>query len=980
MRGYRFLLAVVVAVLVLPRPSAAGAGASQFIGQAVEEVRIELDGQPSGEADVLRLIETVPGQPLAMASVRESLVHLAALGRFAAVEVHADRAGAGVALTYRLTSARRVAAVEYRGRAEVSARALRRVLDERYGRLPEAARATEAARLLEGFYRDEGYISASVAAGLELRPEPTESTLVFTIREGPRARIGAVRITGVEPGSDAAAARTLHLVTGRAWNAGDLAQRLDRFLGGWRKDGYFEASARTAAVPRDGGALVDVTVDLDRGPLVVLDLTGDPLPKQRVDELVPIRREGSADEDLLEDSKRRIENYLRGQGYADARADYRRSPSADRLDIVFDVAQGRPFVVGSVEMAGLDPSGSDALQVGLRTETGKPYVRATVDADAERIRAALLERGFAQAKVEGTATPARSATRDGAAVPVTVRFVIDAGVATRVASIAIEGGDGVAEADLRSAMRLAPGAPFSERALATDRSNVLLLLLNRGYRDATVDVEIAAADAASQAVVYRINPGRQARIDHVIVVGLDRTSEATVLRELQLAPGAPAGLEALTEAQRRLSALGLFRRVRIEEVTRAGGSDRDIVVRVEEAPANTVGYGAGIEGGRRLVESADPDTPAGERFEWAPRGFFEYGRRNLWGSARSFNLFSRVGLRRTDPGETTGDIGGYGFTDYRVLGTYLEPDFLSWKANLRATGVVEQGVRSSFDYRRRGFGIDLSRRLGLTSTLTGRYAYSNTTRFDERYDPQDEPLIDRVFPKIRLSSFSGILLRDTRPDPLDPVTGSFVGVDGELAARSIGSEVGFVKTLLQGFLYRRVRGTDRVVFATGARLGLATGFPRPVPVTDADGNEIIGPDGEPLMTTVKDLPASERFYTGGDTTVRGYTLDRLGDLPTLDENGFPLGGNAVVVLNAELRFPVWRSLGAVAFVDAGNVFKKVEDFDVAKIKPTTGFGVRYKSPIGPIRADLGIKLDPQTFADGTRERRTAFYISIGQAF
>ena len=103
---------------------------------------------------------------------------------------------------------------------------------------------------------------------------------------------------------------------------------------------------------------------------------------------------------------------------------------------------------------------------------------------------------------------------------------------------------------------------------------------------------------------------------------------------------------------------------------------------------------------------------------------------------------------------------------------------------------------------------------------------------------------------------------------------------------------------------------------------------------------------------MNDLPASERFFAGGDTSVRGYALDRLGTPETIDRNGFPLGGNAVIVLNAELRVPVWKDIGVVGFVDAGNVFNRVGDFDFGEIRPTTGFGFRYKSPIGPIRVPL----------------------------
>jgi outer membrane translocation and assembly module TamA len=192
--------------------------------------------------------------------------------------------------------------------------------------------------------------------------------------------------------------------------------------------------------------------------------------------------------------------------------------------------------------------------------------------------------------------------------------------------------------------------------------------------------------------------------------------------------------------------------------------------------------------------------------------------------------------------------------------------------------------------------------------------------------------------------------------------------------------VGFVKLFTQGLMYRRLPGRRGVIFAGGARLGLATGFDRPVTEVDADGNPILGPDGEPVVQIVNDLPASERFFAGGDTSVRGYALDRLGTPATIDRNGFPVGGNAVIVLNGELRVPVWKDVGVVGFVDAGNVWSRVSDFAFGDIRPTTGFGLRYKSPIGPLRVDLGFKLARQTQPDGSLERLTALHISLGQAF
>ena len=257
------------------------------------------------------------------------------------------------------------------------------------------------------------------------------------------------------------------------------------------------------------------------------------------------------------------------------------------------------------------------------------------------------------------------------------------------------------------------------------------------------------------------------------------------------------------------------------------------------------------------------------------------------------------------------------------------------------------------------------------SALSGRYTIDKTRVFNISITTKDQPLIDRLFQQFRLSTVSGSAIHDTRDDALDPSLGGLIGLDGELAARRIGSEVGFFKTFLQAFRYKRI-GSSRTIAAFGARLGLATGFPRT--------KTSISETGETISQVVNDLPASERFFAGGDTTVRGFTLDRLGRPDTIDANGFPKGGHGLIVLNAELRTPLLGNLGGVGFLDVGNVFAHVNDINLGQLRASVGFGIRYKSPIGPIRVDLGIKLARQLLPNGDRERLTALHISLGQAF
>ena len=135
----------------------------------------------------------------------------------------------------------------------------------------------------------------------------------------------------------------------------------------------------------------------------------------------------------------------------------------------------------------------------------------------------------------------------------------------------------------------------------------------------------------------------------------------------------------------------------------------------------------------------------------------------------------------------------------------------------------------------------------------------------------------------------------------------------------------------------------------------------------------------PEVEIVTDLPASERFFTGGDTTVRGFALDRLGSEATLNADGFPTGGNAMVVLNLELRTPPVKGVGLVGFVDAGNVFLRASDVDLGELRAAAGVGIRYRSPLGPLRFDVGFKLDRRDFTNGS-ERRVVYHLSLGQAF
>jgi outer membrane protein insertion porin family len=976
-------------------PAPADAPIASFIGRQVTAVRMERLGQPLTDARITALIETRAGSPLSMRELRNSLLHLFNTGLFDDIAVSAEPASSSITLVYRLKPARTIDKYVFRGEPGVSDDALRRVLTDRYGARPPAGRVQDAPSALEEFYRDAGFINARVTSAVESPDGPNAgaAVLVLTVQSGARARIGTIDVRGSLIDTKATFLNRLGLKPGDEFDGTAFPKRVERVVQDMRNRGYYEATVSPLRAVRDEGRFIDLTIDVVPGSRVTLRFDGGGIPSNRQEELVPVRREGSIDEDLLEDSKRRIEDYLGRNGHWKAQVSYERKPTAAGLDLVFTIHEGPVFHVADVQILGNQTIARADLDTTFTVKQGDLCIQPEIDARALAVRERYRRLGFRSVTVEEELIP-RSDPPSHVTAPgqprvpikaeahsawVDVRLTITEGPRTRVNALSVTGSQAIDASVLRGVLTLKPGEPFFEPQIAADRNAIETEYLNRGFRAVQIDeVTTFSADGSTANLAYTIREGTQQFIDHIVVVGNHRTDTVTIERALTIERGKPLSLSDLFESQRRLSALGLFRRVRLTDVGEPGESRRDVVVTVEEAPTTTLGYGAGLEAGRRIKSSGSEVSGPTEALEFAGRGFLEVGRRNLFGSNRSATVFLRGSLRPRDEPNTTNS--NFGVNEYRVLTTLRDPGVLGTTIDGQIAGYFEQAIRSSFNFRRRGIQAIGTKRLASRWTLSGSYSFNHTELFDEQIDPSEQLDIDRLFPQVRLSVFSTAARRDTRDDVLDPTRGTVIGVEGDLATRRVGSEVGFVKSFGEVFWYRQVPAVRNSVFATGARVGLARGFARVTPRLSESGSVVIGPDGNAVLDTVTDLPASERFFAGGDTTVRGFARDTLGDLPTLDSRGFPQGGNALIILNAELRVPVWGDFGSVFFMDAGNVFSRVKEIDFTHIRPTAGFGVRYKSPVGPIRVDIGFKLDRQRFAIGRTEPLSEIHISIGQAF
>ena len=968
--------------------------ADAFIGQVIVEVHLVSAGRAVMDEAVHELVETKIGQPLSMHQARESLTHLFSTGRFGGVQVGASALRGGVALLYELRPFEVIERIEFHGELGLSRKEMYRAIAESYGATFQIAQVDMVAETLHQLYRERGFLAPQVRTLVE--GGGARQVLRIDVESGERTTIDRLVVRGVLSAMYPLVIARLGLRSGMLYDGDEINRRLGDYEADLRRRRFYEARLKhDVEISLDGGS-VNVLLDIQRGPRVTVVFAGDEIPGDAPLDLVPVEREASVDEDLLEDADRRIAAHLHALGYRDAVVTHARRGTADGLSIVFTVDRGRAYEIVELTITGAVTVSHLALEPLIGVEPGDPLVMLDLEAGLAAIGEYYRRRGFATVRVEPVISEVSAGgVGDDRPALVTCEVAITEGERTSIRSIVFEGSTAWSAEDLLAVIKSPVGGVYYAPQVVEGRDVIRLIYFNEGYEQAVVSVESRFDnDLRAVDLIYRVREGSQVLVDHILIVGNEQVKSETIRRELALEPGSPLGLDDVAETRRRLNALGMFRRVDIREFSHGRADRRDVVIVVDEAPTTRLAYGGGGEVSQRLRRVG---SQAVERIEFAPRGFFEIGRRNLWGKNRSINFFTRVSVRRkndpTDPIEAA-ETSTLGFNEYRILGTYSEPRTFGLDWDVLVSGFVEQAIRPGFDLFSRGFTAQITRQFTPAVSTTVGYRLGQNDTFNIKLNPEDESLVERLFPDVRLSSFSASQFRDTRDDPFNPTYGTLLGIDTEVAARSIGSEVGFSKTFLQGFVYRTVPGTQRFVFAGGARVGVAVGFPRSQEVLPGLQGERLGSGTRAAASVTREfrdlpLPPSERFFAGGDTTVRGFALDRLGDPigesgGTIDPDGFPQGGNAMIILNGELRVGVTRDLGLVIFLDAGNVYDRLRNMSLRRLRGGAGFGIRYSSPVGPIRVDLGFKLGRRREFDcgdqKGKECLTALHISIGQAF
>jgi outer membrane protein insertion porin family len=462
---------------------------------------------------------------------------------------------------------------------------------------------------------------------------------------------------------------------------------------------------------------------------------------------------------------------------------------------------------------------------------------------------------------------------------------------------------------------LRAGTPYRLRDVAKSRDTLVSAWRRAGHLDARVRSDVTLSEAQDEASVRLVvEPGPRTVVEHLVLSGLDHTRATTVEREMALRPAEPFSFERVLESQRRLSGLGIFERVSIAELDPERTRHRDVVVSVQEAPRTTWSWGVGWSEQDRL------------------RGSVAFTRRNLGGLGRTASVFARGSFRGS-----------------RFLLNLREPWLFGRRLDSSATVFWEEQDRTSFDYNRKGSFVQTGRTLDSRTSLILRYVYQDTHVFNVEV-PIEE--LDRQYRTYAVSGPSASVIFDTRDDPLEPKRGLFLSADLQLSLQALGG-VSYLRGFFQATSVRRLRSD--LVFVLSARLGLAGSF-----------------GGEPPL-----LPLPERFFAGGDYGPRGFPVDGLGPkLVGTDGQLYPTGGNAVALGGAELRYNFSRAFQLASFLDNGNVFLETRNLTLSRLRWTAGLGLRYRTPIGPVRLDWGYILDPKPGDDG----RSHLNFSIGYAF
>ena len=961
---------------------------SRYTGRIVSS--IEFRGM-SGEASAkLRaLVTQAVGEPLDKSRVRASLTALYATGQFADLQVEASSAaGNQVALLFITKENYFIGSISLDGApGPPSEGELIHSTKLELGELFTQQNLDRGLLGMKKVLEDNGFYQSVLTTDYDWKGSDQQLDLHFHLKSGPRARIGKITVTGTPGFDEQQIASIAKMKPGKHVTVARTRSALQRLRKKYKKQQRVTAQVSiTDRTYQPATNTVDYAFHIERGPIIDVKLDGYHLSKSLIQEFIPIYEENAIDDDLLNEGANNIRDYLQTQGRFEATVSYAHNsdPAGERDTVLYKIDRGELSKLTDVDVEGNKYFDRDVINERMHLQASDILNRhglfseSLVRRDATAIESLYIANGFQKVKV----TPQVNDDYKGVTGRIRVLMHVDEGPQTRVGSLSIVGAKAIGEDRIRNVITAVEGQPYSSFNIAGDRDAVLSYYFNRGFPDAGMEVaaEASADDPSRMKVTYSITEGKQIFVNRVMVSGLEHTHPQVVSREIQLHPGDPLSESDILDSQRRLYNLGIFNEVDVAvQNPRGDAPEKNVLMQVKEAKRYTFSYGIGVEvqtGSVNGVSQRQCMRTPGCRLSpqgatgVSPRVSLDVTRLNFRGRNQTIVFKSRLGRLQQ-----------------RALLSYEQPRWLNNdNLILTITGFFDKSQDVlTFTSKRLEGSIQARQTLSKAATVLYRFSYRRVNSDLQLVDPT----LQLLSAPVRVGLPSLTYIRDTRDNPTDSRKGTYNTMDVGTAAGIFGSESNFSRLLVQNSSYYTF-GKKKWVLARSLRFGFEEPFGKST-----------------------GIPLPERFFTGGGNSHRGFSVNQAG--PRDPGTGFPLGGDALLINNIELRSPpiplplLGENLSAAIFHDAGNVFTSSGDAlrnlfhfsqrsqencrsqlatvkcDLNYVQNAVGAGLRYKTPIGPVRIDLGYNLNPPTFPVRLEHRYETLrhfnlFFSIGQTF
>lgn len=952
---------------------------SSYEGQYVSSVQIA--GQPDLDpSQFTSLMEQEPGQPFSTTKVERTAAALKATGKFTEVRVDAVPEAKGVRVIYVLEPAVWFGIYRFPGARRFAYSELIQASNYPVQRPFDATEVERDGQSLEEFLEQQGFFEAHVHTQVDVDRAHAIANVVFNVTLNDKARFGTVFMQGGSAPQEAELEHRLTTVWARLRGAGirpgkefhrSTLDRAVRYLQSrLQNQGYRSAQVKLIGAQYNADTNhADIHFKIDPGVKTQVKITGARVWSWNRRRLLPEYQGVSIDQETVQEGRQALISFFQSKGYFDVKveAQFESGPAGDT--ITYQIDKQKKHRVTAVSVAGNEHIPSSKLKPSIAVRKRRlfspgDFSNTLVSTSVRNLTAIYRAEGFSNVKVTS------SVENDAGNIEVT--FHVEEGPRNVVNAVAIEGASTFPESQFApQGLKLRAGQPYSQAHVEDDRTTILANYLRAGYLNASFREsasQVSKQDPHSINVVYHISEGPRVFTDNVITLGREQTLQRLINKDVALLkPDQPLTQSDLLMAGSKLYAhTGVFDWAEVDpkrEITTQ--SSEDVLVKVHEGPRNEFQYGFGFELVQRggSVPSgtvALPNLPpvglpanftTNEATFYGPRGTAQYTRNNLRGRGETFSATAFAGR-----------------LDQRGALYYIDPNFrwspwtatteLSIERNQENPIYSAQVALASEQFQR---FVDRAR----NNTVFFRYSYSKT-------DLTHVLLAELVPPDndhIKLSTLAANFTRDTRNNPLDARRGFFGTLELDFNSSALGSNVDFAKLIGQAAYYKEK--IHHIVWANSIRVGLAQPF----------NNSFV--------------PLSETFFTGGGNSLRGIPLDSAGPQRAVYvcPDGttacgvtipFPTGGNELLLLNSEARIPLsWirKNLGFALFYDGGSVFPLVGFHDFTSLySNNVGIGLRYATPVGPIRFDVGKDLNAVPGTSPAQYYSLQFYVGIGQAF